>query len=86
VHREGEVTNQEISLRRRDGGLLVVLNHSRAAKDEGGKEKPVGTVCFGYADKTGVLHSERYCFADLSREQVRQQACLQAMRGIMTLL
>ena len=37
VHREGEVTNQEISLRRRDGGLLVVLNHSRAAKDESGK-------------------------------------------------
>jgi|GEM_PF-1324622 len=37
VHREGEVTNQEVSLRRRDGGLLVVLNHSRAAKDEGGK-------------------------------------------------
>ncbi|MBY0502969.1 MAG: response regulator [Bryobacteraceae bacterium] len=36
LHREGEVTNQEVSLRRRDGGLLVVLNHARAVKDEQG--------------------------------------------------
>jgi len=73
------------ALKNSDAHIAVSIT-GIAGPDGGSKEKPVGTVCFGYADKTGVLHSERYCFADLSREQVRQQACLQAMRGIMTLL
>lgn len=33
---EGEVTNQEMTLRRRDGSVLAVLNHSRAVKDDRG--------------------------------------------------
>ncbi len=43
--REGEVTNQEVALRRRNGTLLVVLDHSRAVKDEAGRVLHVeGTV------------------------------------------
>ncbi len=42
---EGQVSNQEVALRRRDGALLVVLNHSRAIKDEGGRVLHIeGTV------------------------------------------
>ncbi len=43
--REGEVTNQEVALRRQDGTLLVVLDHARAVKDEAGQVLHVeGTV------------------------------------------
>lgn len=57
-----------------------------AGPDGGSKEKPVGTVCFGYANKEGVVRSEHCCFAGLSREQVRQKACQQALQGAITLL
>ena len=34
VAQEGELANQEVVLRKRDGGSLVVLNHSRAVRNE----------------------------------------------------
>jgi nicotinamide-nucleotide amidase len=42
-------------------------------------EKPLGTVCFGWALEGGPVRSERRCF-DGDREQVRRQAVAHALR------
>ena len=69
--REGEVTNQEVALRRRDGTLLVVLNHSRAVKDEAGRVLHVeGTV----TDVTAMkLTEERLREHTRDLEETRQR-------------
>lgn len=50
----------------------------------GSKEKPVGTVCFGWAGP-GVLASERIVF-DGDREMVRSQTTLHALSGLLEML
>ena len=68
---EGEVTNQEVALRRQDGTLLVVLNHSRAVKDEAGRVLHVeGTV----TDVTAMkLTEERLREHTRELEETRQR-------------
>ena len=68
---EGEVTNQEVALRRQDGTLLVVLNHSRAVKDEAGRVLHVeGTV----TDVTAMkLTEERLREHTRDLEETRQR-------------
>lgn len=50
----------------------------------GSAEKPVGTVCFGWATKA-ELKSERRRFEG-DREAVRRQAVVRALEGLMNLL
>lgn len=51
----------------------------------GSDEKPVGTVWFAWADRTGRHHSLLARF-DGDRHQVRQQAVRQALSGLLALL
>ncbi len=51
----------------------------------GSPDKPVGTVCFAWSIKNGVLKSERLVFAG-DRNAVRQQAVSHALRGVLALL
>ena len=52
-----------------------------AGPDGGSDEKPVGTVCFGWQDANGRVTTTRLVFNG-DREQVREQACLLALRGL----
>ncbi len=45
-------------------------------------EKPLGTVCFGWALEGGETTTERQCF-DGDREAVRAQAVLHALNGLL---
>ena len=51
----------------------------------GGREKPVGMVCFAWAAKGGVPRSETRHFAG-DREAVRRQAVERALAGVLELL
>lgn len=71
------------------------LNHSAAqitlavtgiAGPEGGsRAKPVGTICFAWARSPNHFHTETHCFAG-DRQQIRQQACIHALRGLLQLV
>lgn len=52
-----------------------------AGPDGGSPEKPVGTVCFAWADRGGASISETRRFAG-DRREVRLQAVVWALRGI----
>ena len=67
----GEVTNQEVAIRRNDGSLLVVLNHSRAVRDDAGQLLHIeGTV----TDVTGMkLNEERLREHTRELEETRQR-------------
>lgn len=58
-----------------------------AGPDGGTKEKPVGTVCFGWSQRgeTETSITTRICF-DGDRIEIREQACLLAMHGLLELL
>lgn len=68
------------------------LNHSAATisvaisgiagPGGGSPEKPVGTVCFAWADKSGWLHTET-CLFDGDRNAVRQQAIEKSLSGML---
>jgi nicotinamide-nucleotide amidase len=51
----------------------------------GSDEKPVGTVCFAWYNKIEGGTTTKICF-DGDRHQVRQQACMLAMQGLLDLL
>ncbi|NVD07543.1 CinA family protein [Vibrio sp. JPW-9-11-11] len=69
--------------------VLGALQHSSASigvsisgiagPGGGSEEKPVGTVCFAWADKNGWLESRTF-HLDGDRQQVRQQAVELAMQ------
>ncbi len=54
-----------------------------AGPSGGTTEKPVGTVCFAWADEKGWLKVDTYCFAG-DRTQVRQQAIVIAQQVLLT--
>jgi nicotinamide-nucleotide amidase len=56
-----------------------------AGPDGGSREKPVGTVCFGWAQRKLDSVSTQVVFAG-DRQQVRQQSILMALQGILDLL
>lgn len=68
------------------------LQHSRAqvavsvsgiAGPGGGTAiKPVGMVCFGWAQATGAVHTETHQFTG-DRDAVRQQAVVYALQGVL---
>lgn len=72
------------------------LNHSQAdialavtgiAGPAGGSvEKPVGTVCFAFARRGFKPQAHTCLFPRDSRQQIRHLACIEALRGVITLL
>jgi nicotinamide-nucleotide amidase len=71
------------------------LEHSHAsigvaitgiAGPEGGTDdKPVGTVCLAWVDRSGYANTARIRFKG-NRLQVREQACLLALQGLVDIL
>lgn len=55
-----------------------------AGPDGGSPEKPVGTVCFGWATSTGTLTETMHFDGD--RKSVREQSVLHALTGLIALL
>ncbi|HAE99721.1 MAG TPA: damage-inducible protein CinA [Methylophilaceae bacterium] len=56
-----------------------------AGPDGGSLTKPVGTVCFAWASLDGGLTKSTKWFGG-DRAQIRQQACIEAMQGLLTIL
>lgn len=52
----------------------------------GSLSKPIGTVCFAWAMRGFSVRSERCCFQQASRQQVREQACHHALKGAIEFL
>lgn len=53
----------------------------------GAPDKPVGTVCFGWAfNKTNQCISKRIQFGDSDREAIRKLACEEALKGACEIL
>ena len=70
----------------REAGVEVAVAVTGIAGPGGGSEaKPVGTVWFAWADRSGRHHSLLARF-DGDRRQVRQQAVRQALSGLLALL
>ncbi len=63
----------------RSNATIGVAISGIAGPGGGTDEKPVGTVCFGFADKTGWQLIETLHFPG-DREAVRQQATIHALR------
>ena len=55
-----------------------------AGPDGGSPEKPVGTVCFGWASKTACKTETVYFDGD--RQSIRQQAASYALAGLLSFL
>ncbi len=56
-----------------------------AGPDGGTDEKPVGTVCFAWSQRDMETHSARTVFKG-DRLQVRQQACMMALQGLIDMV
>ena len=66
-------------------GDIAVAISGIAGPLGGSEEKPVGTVCFAWADKTGKSKVETCHFAG-DRQEVRQQAVEKALSGLIALM
>jgi nicotinamide-nucleotide amidase len=56
-----------------------------AGPDGGSPEKPVGTVCFGWALPGGVVETERHLFSG-DRDEVRRATIVTAFNGLLARL
>jgi nicotinamide-nucleotide amidase len=56
-----------------------------AGPDGGSAEKPVGTVCFAWAMKSGAVSAETRQFKG-DRESVRRQSVIAALQGVLELV
>ena len=52
-----------------------------AGPDGGSEEKPVGMVCFGWANREGLLNTETCNFSG-DRQSIRAQSVLHALQGV----
>ncbi len=66
-------------------GHIALAVTGIAGPDGGTIEKPVGTVCFGWAVKGGVSKSSQKIFPG-DREAIRRAACKYALEGVLSLL
>ncbi len=63
----------------------IAVSVSGVAGPTGGTpDKPVGTVCIGWARKGGAVHAET-CRFDGDREAVRRQSVIRALKGVLAL-
>lgn len=69
----------------RGGGTLAVAVTGIAGPGGATPGKPVGMVCFAWAQAPGVLRSETRRFGG-DRESVRRQSVLTALEGVLQLL
>ena len=60
------------------GGDIAISTTGIAGPDGGSLEKPVGTVCFGFATKDGIFSTDKQKF-DGDRESVRSQSIQHCM-------
>ena len=66
----------------RYSGATVSLSITGVAGPDGGTDtKPVGMVCFGWANKQGLLDTETCHFLG-DRNAVRKQAVIHALQGV----
>ena len=68
----------------RSKGTLAVAVTGVAGPGGGSREKPVGMVCFAWADRRGVTSDTRRFTGD--RESVRRQSVVHALEGVMKAL
>lgn len=62
-------------------GTLALAITGVAGPSGGSPAKPVGTVCFAWADRSGAVRSETRHFTG-DREKVRRQSVLRALQGV----
>ena len=62
-------------------GTLALAITGVAGPGGGSREKPVGTVCFAWADKKKTVVETRHFSGD--RESVRRQSVLRALEGVL---
>ena len=68
----------------RSKGTLAVAVTGVAGPGGGSREKPVGMVCFAWADRRGVTSDTQRFAGD--RESVRRQSVIHALEGVMKAL
>jgi nicotinamide-nucleotide amidase len=56
-----------------------------AGPDGGTESKPVGTICFGWYERSAGSSTTHICF-DGDRLRIREQACMLAMQGLLDML
>lgn len=66
-------------------GSYAIAVSGIAGPTGGTEEKPVGTVCFGWANAQGTLEVETQYFSG-NREEVRLQACWHALEHLEDML
>jgi nicotinamide-nucleotide amidase len=69
----------------RSRGTLALAVTGIAGPGGGSADKPVGMVCFAWADASGRLRSETRRFSG-DRESVRRQSVLHALEGVLQAL
>ncbi|QRN04342.1 nicotinamide-nucleotide amidohydrolase family protein [Legionella sp. MW5194] len=85
-----------VSLQTAEAMAAGALKHSHAhvalavtgiAGPDGGTEaKPVGTVCFAFAERNGLMQSRSCLYSPSSRSQIRFLSCIEALHGMIFLL
>lgn len=78
---EATVKEMVLGALKHSNATIAVSISGIAGPGGGSEDKPVGTVCFGWADNSGWLKVESYLF-DGDRTEVRQQAIQAAMEGL----
>lgn len=66
-------------------GDIAVSVTGIAGPDGGSIEKPVGTVCFGWAVRNHDQYTSRQQFSG-NRQEIRLSACLYALNGVLSAL
>lgn len=66
-------------------GHIAVSVTGIAGPDGGSIEKPVGTVCFGWAARDSKPRTLRQQFSG-TRQEIRLAACEQALQGVLSLI
>ena len=88
--REHGAVSEAVVREMADGALAsssaqIAIAVSGVAGPTGGTpDKPVGTVCIGWARKGGAVRAET-CHFDGDRESVRRQSVVRALRGVLDL-
>ena len=80
-----ETAREMASGARAASGVDVALSVTGIAGPGGGSPgRPVGTVCFGWASRSGVTSEQRHFPGD--RESVRRQSVIHALEGVIASL